>query len=98
MEVRFRGGPWDGVTIETEIAPEHLEFRHLLWGACDGEPYVDESGDIVMEMPPTQVRTHHVYLLDYEAGPGGNPDDSRPFYRYAPGKKQWWDHQARVAK
>jgi len=48
MKLVFRQGPWDGVTLEAEIAPDYIQFEHWI--------HKDDSEGIEF-----QPRTHHAY-------------------------------------
>jgi hypothetical protein len=110
MQIRFNGGPWDGVEFEAPFCPDAIGFRHT------------DTRDDPVEGKPFQFkvrsaeRNHHLYLYDKVAmregaepvfTDSGHPLDAADLlergdeslivmhYRYTPTEGAWWEQDER---
>lgn len=80
-QLKFTGGPWDGVEFEAGFAPDALTMPNMHTYAGKNP---ETGGMIIGSNKPTE---HHVYVFD-----GGRSDfDEHVYvYRYEKDGKPWW--------
>jgi hypothetical protein len=86
MKVMFQGGPWDGVEFDADFSPDEITFRHL------NTRYFFKVPNPKLQVSK-QKRDHFVYLRTERKMP-----QAVVKYKYAPGKKPFWEERQQGAK
>lgn len=80
-QLKFTGGPWDGVEFEAGFAPDALNMANMqMYSGKD-------PGTGKLTIGVNEPTEHHVYLLMQD---GEEHDSGICRYRYEKDGKPWW--------